>query len=191
MKKHILDRYEQTPDGKLIIDVSVKTIEHLYHNYDRIAPYHRKEFDQELVDYLIESISEIPGRDFIIRFSFEKMPDENLLERIQRSIVNYFNYLIELEIRHLRIMLKRTVVLLVLGLILLALAIWVTQKVALDPGVLKEVFAQGLTVAAWVSLWEAIANLLLEWMPHHRDTVIYRRAVNAPVIFKPLEEVKS
>ncbi len=188
MKKSILSRYELTEDNRLIIDVAVRTIEHLYHNYDKVAPYHRKELDQEFVDYLIESIREVYKRDFIIRISFEIMPPEVLLERVRGSISNYFLYLVELEVRNLKIMIKRSLILLVLGLILLALAIAVTQRISLSPGVLKEVFAQGLTVAAWVSLWEAMANLLLAWLPHHQDTVIYKKGVNSPVLFSLLSD---
>ena len=77
-------------------------------------------------------------------------------------------------------------VLFVIGLMLLALAVMATRRFAMNEGVFTEVFAQGLTVAAWVSLWEAIANLFLEWYPHRQSIRRHMRVVNAPVIFHPL-----
>ena len=75
----------------------------------------------------------------------------------------------------------------VIGLVLLALAIEVTRVVSSKEGVLTEVFAQGLTIAAWVSLWEAIANLFVEWYPLRKNIALYSRIANAPVIFRHFE----
>ena len=48
-----LERYERTSDGKLIIDVSAARVEDLYSNFDRSAPYVRRDLDEDLADYLI------------------------------------------------------------------------------------------------------------------------------------------
>jgi len=48
-----------------------------------------------------------------------------------------------------------------------------------------------LTVAAWVSLWEAIANLFLEWFPHHQDIKRHSKVINASVMFCPLPTVSE
>jgi hypothetical protein len=74
------------------------------------------------------------------------------------------------------------------GSVLLALAIEVTRMVSSDEGVLAGVFAQGLTIAAWVSLWEAIANLFLEWHPHRQNVRLYSRIMNAPVMFRHFQQ---
>ncbi len=60
--------------------------------------------------------------------------------------------------------------------------------VSSDEGVLAGVFAQGLTIAAWVSLWEAIANLFLEWHPHRQNVRLYSRIMNAPVMFRHFQQ---
>ena len=191
MKKPILSRYERTEKNEVIIDVSVRTVEDLYNNFDRTAPYIKKDLDQEFVDYVIECVREIGQSDFVIRISLSNMPDEAVMDRVRTSIQTYFQYLQETEKRALRAMFRRSIVLFGIGLALLALAIMATRRFSSSEGVLAEVFAQGLTVAAWVSLWEAIANLFLEWFPHRQDIRRHTRVINAPVLFCPLPTIDA
>lgn len=39
MKDRVLNRYELTEDKNIMIDISVRTIEDLYDNFDRTATY--------------------------------------------------------------------------------------------------------------------------------------------------------
>jgi hypothetical protein len=55
----------------------------------------------------------------------------------------------------------------------------------LDTTVLSRVFSQGLTVAAWVSLWEALATFLVNWTPYSRQIRMYERIAETPVQFMP------
>ena len=86
--------------------------------------------------------------------------------------------------RAIKAMFRRTVLLFLIGLVLLFLAIAVNRRIEPCEGVIAEVFAQGLTIAAWVSLWEAIANLFLEWHPHRANIRLHNKIVNAPVDFR-------
>jgi hypothetical protein len=192
MMAPITDRYEFTDKKEVIIDVSVQTVEHLYSNFDRTSPYHKKELDQELADYLIDSVREIHKHKFIVRISLVKAPDKALTDRVRKSINTYYVYLKRLEIRSFKQMLKRSGILFAVGLVLLAIAIEVTKRFSVNQSsVLAEVFSQGLTVAAWVSLWEAIANLFLEWIPHRKNISLFDRIANAPVVFRSLEQSGS
>ncbi len=186
MKQTIIDRYEITDDNKIVIDVSIKSIQHLYHNFDKTAPYYRKELDEAFVDYLTECVREIGKYPFIVRISLGKMPNETLMDRVRRSVNSYYIYLKEIEIRSMKRMLRRFVFLFVTGLILLILAILATRRLALHESVVAEVFAQGLTIAAWVSLWEALVNIFLEWRPHRETIRLYDRIIAARVIFRHL-----
>ncbi|MBC8461872.1 MAG: hypothetical protein H8D67_28210, partial [Deltaproteobacteria bacterium] len=122
MKKTIINRYEKTENNQVIIDVSVKSVEHLYHDFDKTAPYHRKELDQEFADYITECIQEIGRHPFVIRISLEKMPDEILMGRVQKSLNSYYAYLKEIEIRSIKQMFRRFVILFAVGIVLLVLA---------------------------------------------------------------------
>jgi hypothetical protein len=186
MKKTNIDRYEITEDNIVAIDVSVPSIEHLYDRFDKTAPYHRKELNQKFVDYLTNCVQEIGKHPFVVRISLEKMPDETLIDRVNNSINNYYIYLKGVEIRLMKRMFRRSIILFVIGFILLVLAILVSRSLSSDHGVIAEVFAQGLTIAAWVSLWESIANIFLEWYPHKENIRLYNRIIESKTILCPL-----
>lgn len=183
MKKQILDRYEITPDKHIVIDVSVEKIEYLYNYFDRKAPYLKKDLDQELVDYLIDCVNEIGDIDFIIRISLASLPDVKRMERVRKSICNFFMYLGNIERRKMRKMFRTTSILFAAGLVILAVSIVVNKHIGLSTGVVGSVFAEGLTIASWVSLWEALATFLIQWPPHRSDIRLYKRIAQATVVF--------
>jgi len=67
------------------------------------------------------------------------------------------------------------------------LAILATRGLAANKGVVAEVFAGGLTIAAWVSLWEAIVKIFLEWHPHRENIRLYNRIIEGRVVFRCLK----
>jgi len=188
MKKSIISRYERTEQGEVIIDAAVRTVEDLYNNFDRTAPYLKKDLDQEFVDYVTDCVREVGAEAFVIRISLSAMPEEPVMDRVRKSIRTYFLYLQEIDRRALRNLFRRSAVLFAIGVALLVPAIVATRRASMSQGVLTEVFAQGLTVAAWVSLWEAIANLFIEWYPHRHDIKQYGRVTDARVMFRHLTE---
>ena len=47
----------------------------------------------------------------------------------------------------------------------------------------RRLIAEGLTVAVWVSLWEALATFLIKWIPYRKKISLYKRIANAEVMF--------
>lgn len=183
MKKQILDRYPRTPDNKLIIDIAAKKVEELYNNFDKHAPYVRKELNLDLVEYIIDSVSEIGKEDFVIQFRFTTLADADLTSRVKTSVHNYFLYQKELEFRELARMTRSSFILFSLGVVILALSVWINQEIAGQGGVVTHVVAEGLNVAAWVSLWNAIATFLVNWAPHRRQIKMCERIAQAAILF--------
>lgn len=52
--KNIIQRYQQLPDGHYAIDITAVKVSDLYNDFDKHAPYARKELDQDLVEYISE-----------------------------------------------------------------------------------------------------------------------------------------
>lgn len=184
MKKAVINRYEINEHSQIVIDVSVQSVEQLYHDFDKRAPYYRKELDPEFVDYLSDCVKEIGKHSFIIQVSVERKPDEIVTERLIKSINSHYDYLIEMEVRSIKKVFRRSIVLFLAGVVLLISAIIVTRRLSLDRGVVAEVFAQGLTIAAWVSLWEALVNFFLEWRPHKDKIKLYKKVISSPIVFR-------
>lgn len=183
MKKEISERYVHSDNGDIIIDISAQKVEDLYNDFDKYAPYVKKELDQDLVDYIIDSVREIGDAPFIIRFRLNSALEPKLTSRLQSSVGNYFRYLRELEIDELKNMARRSFYLFLIGLAFITASIWVNTLYEANMTVLKKVFAEGLTVAGWVSFWEATATFLINWVPHRNKIKMFERIASASLHF--------
>ena len=193
MPKRIVDRYEHTVDGLVIVDVAARRVEDLYEDFDKTAPYHKKDLDEDLAHYLTECVREIGRVGFVIRFMFESYPSEEYMQRVRTSVHKFFIYQRELELGAMNKMLRTAATLLVIGIFILGLSLWVNHLFAVDgtPTFLNSVFVEGLTIVAWVSMWEALATFLLNWPQHLFLIKLYRKIAEAPVQFQPPSEPHS
>ncbi len=193
MPKKIVDRYEHTADGLVIVDVAAKRVEDLYEDFDKTAPYHKKDLDEDLAYYLTECVREIGRADFVIRFMFECYPSEEFMQRVRTSVHKFFIYQRELELGAMNKMLRTAATLLVIGIIILGISLWVNHLFVVDgsPSFLNTVFAEGLTIVAWVSVWEALATFLLNWPQHLFLIRLFRKIAEAPVQFQPSSDPHS
>jgi hypothetical protein len=184
VKRRIVDRYERTPDGEIIIDVGVGTVEDLYEDFDRTASYLKKDLDEDFVAYLIECVKEIPREPFRIRISLKRPESDERMQRVQDSIQSYFLYVRELETGGLRRLFRRWVTLTGLGIILIIGSLRVRYLFPDDVSLPVEVLGEGVTVAAWVALWSACETLIFDWGPVRQSLRIYNRILRAPVDFR-------
>ena len=180
----MLSRYEKTSDGNFIIDVSAPKVEALYNDFDKSAPYIRRDLDHDLVDYLIECARELKRESFVLRFTIDQSPNDDKQSRIRKSVNRYFVYLAACEQQRVMQMFRRSVVLLGIGLAILFLSVSVNHGLGTERSVAANVFAEGLTVVAWVALWESLAMFLLEEFPLRKNTALYRRLANAELTFR-------
>lgn len=185
MKRTALGRYDRDAAGCIVIDVAATRAEDLYNDFDKSAPFTRRDLDPDLVDYLIACARELRGEPFVVRFSLQSPLAEGTGERIRRSVKAYFHYLVDGERGRTLAMLRRSALLLGIGLGLLWISLSVNRALGPSPSVGEKVLSEGLTVAAWVSLWESLAIFLIEWFPHRRSIRLYRRLATAEVVFGP------
>ena len=183
MKKEILERYERMQSGEIIIDISAQKIEDLYEDFDKKSHFLKKDLNQDLVEYIIDSVNEIEKENFVIRFNLEKKAQSDSISRINNSVNKFFMYMRELESRKMKDMVRTSIILLLIGLLIAALSLVLNQGEMVDKSIVAGVVAEGLTVAAWVSLWEALATFLIKWMPHKKKISLYERIANSKIFF--------
>jgi hypothetical protein len=82
-------------------------------------------------------------------------------------------------------MFRTSFIMLLAGLAIQTLAVRLNLHVEHSTSVIARVFAEGLTVAAWVALWNALATFLLNWAPYRRLLALYARIAAAPAMFSP------
>ncbi|MEI8031991.1 MAG: hypothetical protein WCH05_01395 [Chlorobiaceae bacterium] len=183
LKKRILDRYEKTDDGAVIIDVAARRVEDLYEDFDKTAPYHKKDLDADLVDYLTECAREIGASGFVLRFMFEAFPSEEFMDRVRTSVQKFFIYQRERELAAMKKMLGSSVTLLGAGMVILGISLWVNHLIEGRELFINDLFAEGLTIVAWVAMWEGLATFLLNFMPHLVHIRLFRKIAGARVLF--------
>ena len=191
LQRNLLSRYERDGDGRIILDVYARRVEDLYNDFDKSAPYVRRDLDPDLVDHVIDCARELGRNPFVVRFTLEHPPDGARLVRVERSVHDYFLYLIGTERRKIQQMFHRSSILFAIGLGLLFLSVWLGRLLGPDRSVTTRVLAEGLTVASWVALWEAIAAFLVDWFPHRKNVLLYGRFVDAEIAFRSTAAVGS
>lgn len=184
MKQAILQRYENTPDQKIIIDVSVGGIQELYEDYDSAASYIKKDLDQDFVEYLLTAVREIRSHAFVIRINLPAVEAEQKKQRLAKSLNHYFAYMEEVKKHEIRKLLKRSLAYFFLGITFLLISLTFSLETMQCLRLGRQIFQEGLVIGAWVSMWQAFANLLFQWGPLRQDIRIYRRIGAAPVIFQ-------
>jgi hypothetical protein len=184
MQKNPHLRYERDADGRILVDIAATRTEDLYNTFDRTAPFSRRDLDENLFKYIIECARELKTEPFSLRISFANYPDQRDLATIEQSVHSFFAYRAGAEHHTVRKLVLRSLAFFALGVGILFASVWLGKWQGAEPSVIGDVFAQGLTVAAWVSLWEALAGFLLKWIPSRRTIRLYQMLATTPVIFR-------
>jgi hypothetical protein len=120
----------------------------------------------------------------VVRFTFEVPQDDAKYARLRSSVNRFFIYLAELEREAIAQMMRKAGLLFAVGLTIMFAAVWTRQWIGDTSSVVGDVFAEGLTVAAWVSMWEALAVVLIEWLPRRKTVRRLERLASAEVQFR-------
>ena len=182
MKKHILDRYDRDDNGAVVINISAKKIKDLYNDFDKESSFSKKDLDEELVEYIIDSVKEIGNEEFVIKFYFDEKLNDELENRIKNSILNFFEYLQELEKKAMKEQIKNAMIFMVIGVFFTAASLSFGRSNG-EENVFYEVISEGLLVAGWVSLWESLATFLIKWLPLSKKLKIYKKIALSRVEF--------
>lgn len=186
MKKDILERYDRLDDGRVVIDVYASKVEELYEDFDKQAPFHRKDLDEELAAYLLDCVREIGRVDFIIRITLDAVPSGELQERIRTSLRKFFIYQRGLESASMQKLLRKSLFFFLPGMALLFFSLWFGGGMIPDVRqlVYERVLVEGVTIAAWVSIWESLSILMFNWWPARLRIRLNSRIADAEVQFQ-------
>ncbi len=183
MNREILERYRRDEKGQLIIDISAAKVADLYDDFDKHAPYIKKELDYDLVEYLIDSARELGREPFSINFSFSETLSEDLTQRLCKSIRNYFSYLLQSSRREALSIVRTSCILVALGLAMLGIITYFRLSYNVEDSIFKGVLSEGLVIAAWVAVWEGIEAFLTKGPTLLKERKIYRNIISSEFSF--------
>lgn len=181
MRKEILDRYATLPDGRVVIDIATSRVEDLFEDFEKMAPFHKKDLQPDLAEYLAGCAKELGHHDFMIRLSFSSLPDRDAGERVVHSIREYFRYRVMLQHADMAHMSRRSAMLLLLGIVLLVAVIKLGGLLPAEPSLIETLFYEGLTIVAWIAIWESVAGFFTGWFPAYSRKRIYSRLSGSEV----------
>lgn len=188
IKRRIFGRYEKSADGTYFIDVTLPRVESIYNDFDKLSPYVKKELDEDIVEYLIDSAKDLGKQRFAIRFFFNDTLTEDMQVRVSKSIENYFHYRSALEERKFHEQVHSSWIHFCLGVFLLMLALWGLQVISDSGAIVKELLKEGLLIASWVSLWNAMDTFIVNWRPFRKRTRLFLKIASSKVLFGTTEK---
>lgn len=177
MKNSILERYDKNLNNEIIIKISTSKIENLYEEYDRKSTFIKKDLKDDLENYLIESVEEIGDYPITINFYFDEKSDYSSDKRLKNSIKEYFNYLQFLEHKKMKEQLKNSFIFLIIGFIFVSISFILSE----NESFFYRLISEGTMVGGWVSLWEALATILIKWLPLKNKLKIFKKISNAKI----------
>ena len=175
-KKDILhDRYDFTEDDKAIIDISLESINDLFNSFDKKTSFYKRELDQDFEDYLIASVRELEGHDFVIKLEIENNYDKITEEPIRKAIKNHFRFLYWKERKKISKVVLKFVLLLVLGIALMAFYYQHSRFIGRFDAVptYSKIIIEGINIAGWVAFWEAFTCLIFGFIPIVKNKNIF------------------
>ena len=129
------------------------------------------------IRYLFESVDEIENAPFILQFHFEDSISIDSSKRLQSSINEYFSYLQFLEKKSMKESLKNSIIFFIIGFFLVALSFILSE----EENLAIKIVSEGVMIGGWVALWEALAIVLVNWLPLNKNLKIYKKIANSKV----------
>ncbi len=179
MKNSITNRYDKNSNDELVINISASKVEDLFEDYDKKSTFIKKDLKESLEKYLIESVEEIGEHPFIIKFYFDEISNEESNQKVQNSIKDYFEYLQYWEQKKMKVQIKNSFIFLIIGFVFVSISF----NLAENEEFFFRLISEGSMVAGWVSLWEALATILIKWLPLRNKLKIFRNISSAKIEF--------
>lgn len=180
MTNEITNRYDKTSNNELIIKISTSNVEDLYNDFDKKSSFLKQDLNESLVQYLVQSVDEIAKYPFVIHFYFENNHTEHSIqEKIKNSIKDYFLYMQELEQKKMKEQIKNSFIFMLIGFSFVALALLLGR----NENFILDIISEGAMVGGWVSLWEALATLLIKWMPLRKKLKLFKALGSSKIYF--------
>ena len=179
MKNSITSRYDKNSNNELVINISAAKVEDLFEDYDKKSTFIKKDLKESLEKYLIQSVEEIGNHPFIIKFYFDEISNEESNKKVRNSIKDYFEYLQYWEQRKMKEQIKNSFIFLIIGFVFVSISF----NLAENEEFYLRLISEGAMVGGWVSLWEALATVLIKWLPLRNKLKIFKNIFNSKIEF--------
>jgi hypothetical protein len=163
--------------GLHCVDIRLNTIEQLFDNRDP-APFRERDLDPDLVEYLVAAAEDLaPLGKFKVVFWIAQ---QCVPEEVQTGYQAHFAYELERIDRRKRRQRRTGQVALVLGLVLLAVLLSISELLSPSASRAVRILREGLAILSWVVMWRPVEALIYDWLPIRRERKTMERLREAP-----------
>ncbi|MGB3310387.1 MAG: hypothetical protein WBG32_04520 [Nodosilinea sp.] len=196
-EKQLADSYTRSPDGHVVVRLQLSSPTALLMPFEGFPKNFGGELDgqkatilnlnKDFVDYLFGRLAELGDESLLLNINlmtdFDDQPaPRNSAAIMQTAIQRYFSHLEEVRRQNLQKLAVDAVLLGLLGAGALGLSVFLDVRTATtDSGIGLLLLSQGVTVFGWLTLWEALANVLWHWRPLYQQLKMSQRLRGAPL----------
>lgn len=171
-----------------IIDINIKLKEErqLFNNFDP-APFLERDLDDEAVEYIVDSVKEYPlKRKMRLVIFLPKERKYKISDKMIKSAINmFFDYQVDVKKKRLKNLFAQGRTSLIIGILFLTFCLTSSEFISIyRTGIISRIFAEGLTIVGWVSMWNPINLFLYEWWPITREMIIRQKIKDMVVKIK-------
>ncbi|MEO1522762.1 MAG: hypothetical protein AAFU78_18555 [Cyanobacteria bacterium J06633_2] len=184
-EKQIAECYTRSPEGHIIVRLRLNSPTDMLMPFEGIPSNFGSatngEFlpvlnlNKDFVDYLFARLSEVGDESLLLRINLLSDSSEDptplsSANTLQTAIKRYFAYLEDVRRQNLQKLAWDAALLSLLGATALGLSVFLDARNSnIDAGIGLLLLGQGVTVFGWLTLWEALANMLWHWRPLYQQ----------------------
>lgn len=168
------------------IELQLSDIKGFFNSFDP-APFLKRDLDDRAASYITESVREQSlKKEMLLRVY---LPKTQVLSQSEKAITlalqNYYGYMLGVNRRKLRNLLRDGQQSLVIGMTFLAACLLLSEAAVQQlSGFLSRVLGEGLLIAGWVALWHPISIFLYGWWPLTKERRVFEKIKTMKVELK-------
>lgn len=190
-EKQIAESYTRSPDGSVIVRLHLSSPTAILMPFEGFPDNFGKEandktspvlnLNKDFVDYLFARLAELDDESLLLKISLvtdfgDLPPSLGTADVLYTAIQRYFSYLAEVRRLDLQKLAWDATLLGLLGATALGLSVILdARNSSVDVGIGLLLLNQGVTVFGWLTLWEALANVLWHWRPLYQQMRMCQR----------------
>ena len=178
--------YRRDDEGRYIIHIRAENLNELYNIYDPSA-FSDRDLNHKAVAHLTENVVVLPhdAQLRIIVHLPKKFKKGDAERDITQAIMHHFTFGSFNAKSHIKRRIMKGFNALILGgvVFIAGIALATYLKSLNSQSLLMSIIAEGLSIGAWVSLWQPVYIIFYEWLPLYSEHKIYKKLANAKVNF--------
>ena len=174
---------EIVPPDSSVVAVYVRELDQLFDTMDP-SPFYEKGLHRDAEEYIVASIKELPTRPAALVIYLERTPaSPDECQILGDAVRKHFAREAQLLRWELRRLIRRGLISLVIGLVVLAAALIAGEALThvLGGGRAANVLGQSLHIGGWVAMWTPMEIFLYEWWPIMSERRLYEQLSRIPV----------